>query len=96
MESMRFALLIITAGIIFAGIVLLIARFEKNRRILKYIPSALLFITAAACFIKAKRFSEGMEGLAYIILAMTVSACFAVALLTAAAVDIVKRIRNGK
>jgi hypothetical protein len=94
MEHIRLLFLIFLTGIIFSGIVILIARFPKNGRLLKYIPSLALFAGGAACIIKARWFSEGFEGLGYVVLSITVFGGGIIALVTAAVIDMINRSRD--
>jgi hypothetical protein len=94
LEQIRFLLLILLIGIVFSAIVLIVAKFAKNRWLLKYIPVFTLLAVGVACFIKARWFSEGMEGLGYIILAIIAFGGCTVSLLTALIVDIVRRYKR--
>lgn len=91
MEQTRVLIFILVIGIVFSGIVVLIAKFERNRRLPKYIPAIILFAAGAACFVKARWFSEGMEGLGYIILAMLVLGGCILTLVTAVVIDVFKK-----
>lgn len=91
MEHIRLLSLILLTGFIFSGIVLLIVRFDRNGRFLKYIPSLVLFAGGAACIVKARRFSEGFEGLGYVILAIIALGGGVIALITAFIVGAVRR-----
>lgn len=91
MEEIRLLLLVLLVGIAFSGVVILIAKFQKKRRYLKYIPSAILFAATIACIVKARWFSEGMEGLGYIIFAMLALGSCILTLITAVAIDVFAR-----
>ncbi len=94
MEQIRLILLILLTGIIFSGIVLLIARFEKNKRLLKYLPAIILIIAGVASLVKAKWFSEGMEGLGYVIYSMLAFGGCILTLITAVVIDAVRKYRK--
>lgn len=91
MGQWGFWVFILLTGIVLLGIVLFIARFERNRRFWKYIPAILLFAGGAASFVKAGWFSEGLEGLGYIILSMLILGGFVVTLFTAMIIDLIRR-----
>lgn len=91
MEQIRLLSLILLIGIVSSGIVILIARFEKNRCFLKYIPALILFVSGAFFIVKARWFSEGMEGLGYIILAMLALGGFIITLISAVIIDIYRK-----
>lgn len=91
MEHVRLLLLILLISIIPSGIVVLISRFEKKRALLKYLPAIILFAAGAGFIVKAREFSQGMEGLGYIILAMIAIGCCILTLITAVVIDILRR-----
>jgi len=92
--QIRVLLFILLIGIIFSTGVVLIARFEKKSRLPKYIPFILLFAAGMAFFAKARWFSDGMEGLGYIVLAMLVFGGGILTAITAIAIDLSKRYKN--
>lgn len=95
MEQIRLLLFILIIGAVFSVIVLFIAKFEKRIWLLKYIPATILFTAGAACFVKARWFSQGMEGLGYIVLAMLVVGGGILTLITTVVIDIFKKYNKG-
>lgn len=95
MEYARLLFLILLFSIIPSGIVVLISKVEKNRTFLKYLPAIILFAAGAGLILKAREFSQGMEGLGYIVLAMIAVGCCILTLITAVVMDILRK-RNRK
>lgn len=78
-------------GIVFSGIAVLIYRFEKSRRLPKYVPGIILFSSGVIFIVKARWFSDGMEGLGYIILAMLAIGGSIISLMVPAALDLYRK-----
>jgi hypothetical protein len=96
MATVRFLLLILAGGAICAGIVVgLSYLFSKNRWI-KYLPSLLVFAYMFYAIVRATSFSEGMEGLAFILLAMLAFGAGLMSVLTAVVIDVLKVIERRK
>lgn len=91
MQYVRFLLLVLLFGSIPTAIVILISKIEKNRTFLKYLPTIILFATGVMFIITAKRFSQGMEGLGYIALAMIAIGCCVLTLTTAIVIDVLRK-----
>lgn len=94
MEQIRLSLYILLIGSVFSGIVLLISKFEKKNSLPKYVPAIILFAAGVASIAKSIWFSEGMEGLAYIIISILVFSICIMALLTAILIGIYKSHKN--
>ncbi|KNY26489.1 hypothetical protein [Pseudobacteroides cellulosolvens] len=91
MVQFTLLLYITIIGIVFSGIALLIYKFERNRPLPKYLPGIILFLAGVILIIKAKWFSEGMEGLGYIILAILAIGGSIIALIVPAVLDVYKK-----
>jgi len=89
----QFALLLYIAviGIVFSAISILINKFTRDKLFPKYIPGIILFLSGAAFIIKARRYSNGMEGLGYVILAILVVGGSIISLIVPAAIDIYRK-----
>jgi hypothetical protein len=91
LDQIRLVLLILLIGIVFSGIVVLISRFEKKNQTAKYLPAIVLLAAGVAFIVKARWFSEGMEGLGYIIFSMLAFGGFILTLITAVVITVVKK-----
>lgn len=94
MEQASFYSVIALIGAVFAGATILLGRKQIQRVILKYIPAMIAFAATLALMIKASWFSEGMEGLGYVILAMITAVLFFISIITSIIIEI--RNRKGK
>jgi hypothetical protein len=81
-------------GAVFSGIAVLISKFERKIHSLKYIPGVILFASGAAFIIKARWFSDGMEGLGYLILAILATGGCIISLMVPAAIDVYRKYHN--
>lgn len=90
MAEIRLLLFILLAGIIFSGVVVLIAKFEKKSSLSKYAPAIILFPAGAAHFVRVRWFSEGMQDLGNIIYAMLAVGSGILTLITAVVIDVFK------
>lgn len=87
-------LYIIIVGVVFSGIAVLISILAKSMVLPKYIPGAILLILTVFFIVKARWFSEGMEGLGYIILAIITGGGCIISLMVPAALDLYKKFRK--
>lgn len=87
----NFIAIMAVIGIVFVIVTILLGRLRK--RWPKYMPAVLTGAAVVAAFVKAKWFSEGFEGLAYIILFLMALITFIVSLITAVILEII-RARN--
>ena len=94
MGTLRVILLILGFGGLFAGLVYLIHRLTRGRLFPKYIPG-LLFLTGALVYVgRARWFSEGMQGLAFVVLAMMLLGIGLISLVTAILIDLNRKISS--
>lgn len=91
MEQYSFYFIIALIALIFAVATIFFGRKQKKRVFLKYIPSIIAAVATLAFIIKTVRFSEGFEGLGYMILSMISAAVFLVSIITAIVVEIINR-----
>ncbi|HOV28195.1 MAG TPA: YesK family protein [Pseudobacteroides sp.] len=89
----QYALLLYIAviGIVFSAISILIYKFTRNKLFPKYIPGIILLLSVVAFIIKARLYSNGMEGLGYIILAILAVGGSIISLTVPAAIDIYRK-----
>lgn len=92
----RVFLLFLAGGILFSGIVMILAAVFKKNRLIKYCPSLLLFLFMAYAIFRASSNTEGMEDLGYIALAMLAFSAGLMSVITAAVIDILKMIETKK
>ena len=85
-----FYVVIIATGIVFSAVTCLLGIYAK-KRLIKYIPASFAGIVSLAFFVKAKFFSEGLEGLGYIILMMISIAVFVLSIITAIILEFINR-----
>ncbi|MDP4183254.1 MAG: hypothetical protein Q8942_19465 [Bacillota bacterium] len=95
MDFIRVLMFTILIGVIFSVIAFIIAKFEKKSRLPKYIPAILLFLIGAACVVKSRWFSEGLEELGYIVIAILVFVACATTLIITIAIDIYQKHHRG-
>lgn len=94
MEQYSFYAVIILISLVFAAATILLGGKRIHKRILKYIPSIIAAAATLALIIKTVSFSEGFEGLGYLILAMIAAVIFLVSIITAIIMEIINRKRN--
>jgi len=87
MNNIRLFIIIGIISLIFIIIVLLLSKFFKSKRIVKYMPAIVSIFLSIAFFIKSRYFSTGFEDLAYIVLSVIFVVVSIVSLLTATIVD---------
>ncbi|NMA66774.1 MAG: hypothetical protein GX957_11140 [Clostridiaceae bacterium] len=91
MPLLRMLFMIILIGIPITILQIIIWRVSRPNRLFKYIPTFVLFIVGIFCIIKAVYFSEGMEDLAYFIIAMMVTGVMLISLITGIILDIIEK-----
>jgi hypothetical protein len=96
MGNIRLFLLILAGGAVFSAIVMALAAFFKRRRWVKYLPALLLFVYMFYAIVRATSSSEGMRGLAYIIMAMLAFGAGLMSVLTAVVIDVLRSIEKRK
>lgn len=95
MGEIRFLMLILVTGIVFSVPVALIAKYGR-KPVYKYIPALVLLLAGVAFIIKARYYSEGMEGLGFVIFAMMAWGGCIITVITAAAIDLFKKYKIRK
>ena len=90
MNNLRLFIIIGIISLIFIIIVLVLSKYFKRKRTVKYIPAIIAIFLTLAFFIKSRYFSTGFEDLAYIVLAVISIIEFIVSLLTAIIIDLIR------
>jgi hypothetical protein len=95
MERFLFFTVILLIALAFAAATVLLGGKRVRKGIYKYIPSIVAGAAAIALVIKTAWFSEGFEGLGYLIMAMIAAVIFFVSIITAILMEIVRRKGKG-
>jgi hypothetical protein len=86
--------IIAVLGIIFAGSTVFLGTRLRQKKAVKYIPAILAALVSVAFAVKAFWFSEGFEGLGYVILLMISAAVFILSAVTALVLEFVNHRKN--
>ncbi|WHH57895.1 hypothetical protein [Petroclostridium sp. X23] len=92
MEQLRFIAAVSIISIIFILITLVLSKKYKRNKFIKYIPTLAAATLTLGFWAKASYFAEGMEGIAYIVLAMMTAVAFVLSLISALIMGLFKRI----
>ncbi len=88
-----FYILVAVGSIISILITFFLGRFFKEKAFIRYIPAIVAALFVIGFYIKARYYSEGMEDLGYVILALIACIVFFVSFITAFIMGLV-RLRN--
>lgn len=91
MEANMFFIVVFVIGLVFAAGTCLLGIYARRKRIIKYIPAAVSGIAALSFLLKGRFFSEGMEGLGYIILMMISAIIFVMSIIAALIMEFISR-----
>lgn len=87
----RFYAFVSIAGVAAVLITFLLARFFRNKTLVKYIPSIIAALGGICFYIKSVYFSTGFEDLAYIVLTLAACVVFFLSFITAFILGMIQR-----